>query len=91
MLCSMDGADVGLLGFGWEPPYLRPGCPMLGGPWEGEDPPRMGLVGGGGPRGLTLWYQGHGLGGGCLWGCWESLSTLDRGVVEQFNQCWKML
>lgn len=81
--------EVGLLGLGWEFPNLRPACAKLGGPWEGEDPPWMGLVGGGGPGGpgsLTFWYQDQWLGGGCLWGCWESLSTLDRGVFEQFNQ-----
>ena len=49
VLCSMD--DVGLLGLGWEFTNLRPCCPMFGGPWEGEDPPWMGLVGGGGPGG----------------------------------------
>lgn len=77
--------EVGLLGLGWEVPYLRPTCVKPGGPWEGEEPPWMGLVGGGGPGGpgsLTFWYQDQWLGGGCLWGCWESLSTLDKGVVN---------
>lgn len=64
---------MGLLGFelGWELPYLRPGpvCAMLVGHWDGEDPPWMGLVGGGGPGGpgsRTFWYQDQWLGGGCL-------------------------
>lgn len=76
--------DVGLLGLGSELPYLRPGGIRLGGPWEGdEEPPWMGLVGGGGPGGpgsRTFWYQDQWLGGGCLWGCWDSLSTLARGI-----------
>lgn len=73
--------DVGLLGFGLELPYLRPGCTKLGGPCKGDDPPWMGLVGGGGPGGpgtWAFWYQDQWLGPGCLWGCWDSLSILDR-------------
>lgn len=78
---SMD--DVGLLVLDCGFPYLRPGWVKPGGTWEGDDPPWIGLVGGGGPGGpgsRTLWYQDQWLGGGCLWGCWESLSTWESGM-----------
>lgn len=50
--------DVGLLLA--ELPNLRPSCITLVGPWDGEESPLIGLVGGGGPKGpggLMFWYQ----------------------------------
>lgn len=58
--------DVGLLVLGWELPYFRAGWLKLWGPWEGEELPRMGLVGGGGPGSLAFWCQLQWLGCGCL-------------------------
>lgn len=84
MLLSRD--DVGLRGLGWELPYLRPCCTMLGTPWEGEEPPWIGLVGGGGPGSLTFWCHDHELGGGPLGCCWESLSTLIKGVFGKIKR-----
>lgn len=71
--------DVGLLVLGWELPYLRPCWLKPGGPWDGEEPPWIGLAGGGGPGGpanLALWDHDQWLWGGCLWGWLASLSTL---------------
>lgn len=71
--------DVGLLVLGWELPYLRPCWLKPGGPWDGEEPPWIGLAGGwgpGGPANLAFWDQDQWLGGGCLWGWLASLSTL---------------
>lgn len=71
--------DVGLLVLGWELPYLRPCWLRPGGPWDGEEPPWIGLAGSGGPGGpanLAFWDHDQWLGGGCLWGWLASLSTL---------------
>ena len=84
---------------------VRVGAPILasllgqaGGIWEGDDPPGMGLVGGGGPGGpcggpgtLTFWYHDQWLGTGGLFGCWANFSTwrsaLDYSTVIQ-NTHW---
>ena len=79
--------ELGLRGLGWGPPYLLLCWARLGGIWEGDEPPGMGLVGGGGPGGpcggpgtLTFWYHDQWLGTGGRLGCWANFSTCRRAL-----------